>query len=192
MKKKIFVILTVFFLINLSQSCRTEHFLIIDIDFSAASIWENKYNDKQKVVYRCTSSIKDKIVFVISYKTKYVHAYIPSFGNVCYALTLPRANDNELLRNTFSMTFDKAFSYNGVTIPAMTNIFEIDSINKEIDEYENYMAFCSRGADLVLDFSDNFSKNSIFDTLEEYTVIFSCKTSDDNSFEKTIKIKFEN
>ena len=191
MKKKIFMILAIFVLMNLGQGCRTEHYLIIDIDFNAAFIWENKYKDKQKIVYRCTSTINDKLVFVISYKTRYVSAYIPSLGNVCYALTLPRVNDNSLLRSTFTMTFDKNFTYHGETISAMTNIFEINSITNEIDEYENHMVFCGMGADLVLDFSDNFFKNAVFDTSEEYVVTFSCKTSDDLFFEKTIIINFE-
>ena len=47
---------------------------------------------------------------------------------MCYATSKPRVNDNELLRNTFSLTFDKEFTYNGITIPAMTNIFEIETI----------------------------------------------------------------
>ena len=191
MNKKIFVLLAIFILVNLGQSCRPEHFLIIDIDFNAALIWENKYKDKQNIVYRCTSSIKDKLVFVISYKTEYVSGYISNIGNVCYATSVPRVNDNSLLRNTFSLTFNKEFSHNGNIIPAMTNIFRIDTIAEEIDEYENYMTFCSMGADLVLDFSDKFFKNSVFDKMEEYVVTFSCETSDDKLFEKTIRIRFE-
>ena len=190
MKKKILALFALFVLMNLGQGCRTEHFLIVDIEFNAAYIRENN-KEKQSISYSCTSTIKDKLVFVISYKTEYVHAYVPSFGNVCYALTLPRVNDNELLRNTFSMTFDKEFTYNGNTISSMTNIFEIDAITKEIDEYESLRTFCSMGADHVLDFSDNFFKNSNFDKTEEYTVTFSCETSDNKFFQKTIVIKFE-
>ena len=196
MKKKIFVLLAIFVLINLGQGCfPPSHYLIIDIDFNAVSIEKNN-KDKGAIHFQCTSTIKDKLIFIISYKTEYLYGHIPNFGNVCYATSKPYVNDNELLRNSFSMTFDKAFIYNGNTIPAMTNIFGIDAITKEIDEYENNILF--RGvngnvldADLVLDFSDNFFKKSVFETIEEYEVTFSCETSDDKFFEKIITIKFE-
>ena len=193
MKKKIFVLVAMFVLLNLGQSCRTEHYLIVDIEINAASIEENN-NDKQKIYYDCTTSIKDKLVFVISYKTEFLHGYIPNSGNVCYALTLPRVNDNELLHNTFSLKFDKTFIYQDNEIPALTNIFEIETIAKEIDKYEKQMyrgSTCGMGADFIIDFSDNFFNNSIFDTTEDYIVIFSCETSDEKFFEKTTTIKFE-
>jgi len=190
MKKKIIVFLAIFVLMNLGQGCKPEHYLIIDIDFNAAFICDRTYNHKHNFVYCCTSEIKDKLVFIISYELKLRSAYIPNLGSVCYAYTPARFNDNELLRNTFSLTFDKAFTYQGNIISAMTNIFEIDAITKEIDEYHNYKEFCGKKADLVLDFSDKFFRNSVFDTTEEYIVTFSCKTSDEKYFEKAIMVKF--
>jgi len=183
--KKIFVLLVIFIIANLGQGCKPEHYLIKDIDFNAAFIGrDGRYN--------YTSTIKDKLIFIISYKWELVSAYIPNLGNVCYAYTPARFDDNQLLRNTFSITFDKAFIYQGNTIPDRTNIFEIKAITKEITEYENenYLRG-EKNIDLVLDFSDKFFKNSVFDTTEEYTVTFSCETSDDKFFEKTITIKFE-
>ena len=194
MKKKIFVLFAIFVLMNLGQGCKPEHYLIIDIGFNAAMIRENN-NNKQRIKYECTSSIKDRLVFIISHKTEFISAYIPNIGNVCYAYTPARVNDNQLLRNTFSITFDKDFTYSGNTIPAMTNIFEVYEITTEIDEYENYYYnyICDENrADLVLDFSNKFFRNSVFNTTEEYAVTFSCKTSDEKYFEKTILIKFEN
>jgi hypothetical protein len=195
MKKKLFVLLTIFVLANFNQGCiGKDHYLIIDIDFHAASILENN-KDKGHIKFGCTSLIKDKLIFVISHETKFVTAYISGFGSVCYATTRGQIWDNKLLENTFSMTFDKTFTYNGNTIPAMTNIFEIESIVREIDRYKNYTSsFCRNSSfhpHLALHFSDNFFRNSVFDTTEEYIVTFSCKTSDDNFFEKTTMIKFE-
>jgi hypothetical protein len=161
--------------------------LIIDIDFYAALILDNK--DKRYIKYGRTSSIKDKLLFIISYETERVYGYISNFGNVCYATKQGIVCDNELLLNTFSLIFDKDFTYNGNTIPSMTDIFEIETITKEIDKYKSYNG--SPFDFLVLDFSDKFFKNSVFDTTEEYIVTFSCETSDKKFFEKTITINFE-
>ena len=182
MKKKI-LFFVIFVFMSLGQGCRTEHYLIIDIDFNAVSIEKNTNGS----FYVRTSSIKDKLMFIISYRTERVYAYAP-LGNVCYALTLPTAIDNSLLRNTFSITFDKTFIYNGNTILAMTNIFEIDAISKEINEFETN----NPPWEIGLEFSDVFFKNSVFDISEEYAVTFSCETTDNNFFEKTTIIKFEN
>ena len=179
------------------QYCGTSYKLAPagDIDFNAATIIDNKhyiqYKDKRLIVYDCTSNVKNKLVFVISHKTEIRYGHIPNFGNVCYAYTPAKVYDNKLLRNTFSMTFDKAFTYNGNIISATTNIFEIESITNEIDEYESRMRFCGAGADLVLDFSDRFFRNCEFDTTEEHIVTFSCETSDGKFFVKTINVKFQ-
>jgi len=195
MKKNFFALMTIFVLVNFFQGCiGKDHYLIIDIDFRAASILRND-RDKQDITYDCTSSIKDKLVFVITHETQRVYAYISSFGNVCYATTRGQIWDNALLQNTFSITFDKTFTYHGNVIPAMTNIFEIETIAKEIDIYKNYRTFCRHSSfhpHLILDFSDIFFNNSVFDTTEEYIITFSCNTSDDNFFEKTTIVKFEN
>ena len=191
MKKIIFVIFVIFVLMNLGQGCKPEHDLIIDIDFSAAFVIDDR-DDKRIIYYECTSTINDKLVFVVPYKTKRMVGHIANLGNVCYATSVPTVIDNELVQNTFKMTFDKEFIYNGNIIPTSTNIFELEFISKEIDMYENYKVLCAKNKSLVLDFSDIFFKNSVFDTTKEYIVTFSCETSDDIVFEKTITIKFEN
>ena len=188
MSKRIFALLVVFILMNLGQSCKPEHWLIVDINFNAASILENN-QDKEHIKFSRTSSIKDKLIFIVSYETEYMYGYISNFGNVCYATTKGNVSDNELLRNTFSLTFDKEFTYNGNSIPAMTDIFQIETITKEMDVYKCYYTYPL--GFLVINFSDKFFKNSVFNTTEEYIVTFSCETSDKKFFEKTIMIKFE-
>ncbi len=188
--KKVIAILSIFILINIGLGCRTEHFLISDIRFNLAEIKKNKYNDKTKIVYTCTSIVKDKLVFVISYYTDFVAQNSLGFGNACYALTLRSEIDNPLLEETFSLTFDKSFVYNGDTITELTNVFDIEEIRDEIDMYENHMVFCSMGADKVIDFSNNFFEKATFDK-SEYQVDFSCKTSDGLTFSKNINIEFE-
>ena len=182
--------LSIFLLINLGQSCRTEHYIISDIRFSLAEIEENKYNDKTQIVYTCTTTVKDKLVFVISYFTEFVAQNSFDFGNACYALTLNKEIDNPLLEETFSINFNKPFEYNGEEITELTNVLDIEEIRDEIDIYENYMTFCSMGADKVIDFSHEFFANATFEKAE-YEVNFSSKTSDGITFVKTITIEFE-
>jgi hypothetical protein len=204
MKKKVFVFLAIFVLMSSNRGC-TDYFLIVGIDFFAVFIdvnseklfkKENQYqNDRQNAHFAYTSSVKGKLIFIISYETEFLYGTKP-FANLCYATSRGRATENELLRNTFSLTFDKEFTFHGNTIPAMTDIFNIETVTEEIDVYKNYILLRNAkgdvvDADLVLDFSDNFFKNSVFDTTEEYIVTFSCKTSDDKFFEKSITIKFE-
>ncbi len=188
--KRIIAVLSIFLLINLGQGCRKEHFRITDIRFNLAEIKENKYNDKTQIVYTCTPTVKDKLVFVISYYTEFVAQNSLDFGNSCYATSLPSKIDNPLLEETFSLTFNKPFVYNGDTITELTNVFDIEKIRNEIDMYENHMAFCSMGADKVIDLSKDFFKKATFDK-SEYEVKFSCKTSDGLTFSKNILIEFK-
>jgi len=188
--KRIIVLLSIFLLIDIGHGCRTEHYLITDIRFNLAEIKENKYNDKQHIVYACTSTVKDKLVFVISYYTEFVTQNNLNSGNSCYALTLPRKTDNPLLEETFSLKFNKPFKYDGENIAESTNLFDIEAIRDEIEMYENNMAFCSMGADKVIDFSQPFFEKATFEKME-YEVIFSCETSDGKTFTKNITIDFE-
>jgi hypothetical protein len=188
--KRIIVLLSIFLLINLGQSCRTEHYIISDIRFSLAEVKEDNYNDKTQIVYICTSTVKDNLVFIISYFTEFVAQNSFDFGNACYALTLDKEIDNPLLEQTFSINFNKPFAYNGVEIAELTNVFEIEEIRDEIDIYENYMTFCGMSADKVIDFSQEFFAKATFEKAE-YEVTFSCQTSDGIAFLKTITIVFE-
>ena len=188
--KRIIFLVSIFLLISIGQSCRTEHFLISDIRLNLAEIKENKYNDKTKIVYNCTSTVKGKLVFVISYYTEFVAQNSLNIGNSCYALTLPRKIDNPLLEETFSLKFDKPFKYNGENITESTNLFDIKVIRDEIDMYKNHMSFCNMGADKVIDFSQNFFEKATFEE-KEYEVAFSCETSDGKKFMKNITIDFK-
>jgi len=188
--KRIIALLSIFLLINIGQSCRPEHLLISDIHFNLAEIKENKYSDKTQIVYACTSSVKDKLVFVISYETEFVAQNFFNIGSTCYATHIHRIIDNPLLEETFSIKFDKPFEYDGENIPVSTNIFDIEDIRSEISMYENHMTFCNMSADKVIDFSQDFFERATFEKTE-YEVVFSCETSDGITFMKTITIEFE-
>lgn len=187
--KRIIVMLSILFLGTVWQSCRKEHFLINDISFHLAEIKVSK-KDKRDIEYTCTSTVKDKLVFVISYHTEYVTQNYLNIGSSCYAMTLGKIIDNPLHEESFSLKFDKPFNYNGKNIVESTNIFEIGDIRKEIETYENFMSFCGMTADKVIDFNQLFLKNAIFEKTE-HEVTFSCETSDGITFTKKITINFE-
>lgn len=185
--KKLVSLLGILLLTNLG-GCGAEHFLITDILFSLAEISKDD-KDKTQISYTCTSTVKDRLVFVVSYDTKFVAQNSLGLGHACYALSLGRKIDNPLLEETFSLTFSKPFVYHGDTIAELTNVFEIENIRYEIDMYENNLAFCNSGADKVIDFSNEFFEKAIFDK-SEHEVKFSCKTSDGLAFAKNILIEF--
>ena len=189
--RKVIAIISIFLLMGIGQNCRTVHYVITDIRFHLAKIEGKKHKEKQHIHYDCTSSVKDELVFVISYYTEIVaqNSFL-DFGNTCYAFTSPTKIDNPLLEETFSLKFDKSFVYKGEVIPEGTNLFDLETILQEIDVYENYNAFCSMGADNVIDFSQAFFDESVFEKTE-YGVNFSCKTSDGKEFNKSIIITFE-
>jgi hypothetical protein len=177
-------------LIISSVSCREEHFLITDIRFLGANLnysgSESKFN-----FYDSTTVFKKDIIFVISYHEK----YIADISNVnliqkCNATSLAQILDNKLLRDTYSITFDKSFIYDNDTIIAGQNIFKIDKIKNEINIFETVMAFESAGADEVIDFSQNFINKVRFDS-GKYHVTFSCLTSDNQEFIKHIDVEFK-
>lgn len=188
--KRTIVFISLFLLVSVWQSCRVEHFLITDIRFHLAEVYQNKYKDKQQIVYNCTTTVQDKLVFVISYHTEFIAQNTLNISNSCYARTLGRVIDNPLLENTFSLKFNKPFDYNGKNIPELTDVFGVKDIREEIVIYENYMAFCNMGADRVIDFSQAFFKKATFQKTE-HEVTFSCETSDGVRFIKRITINFE-
>ena len=188
--KKITALLGFFFLINLGQSCIADHYLITDISFSLADIEKNEHKDKQNIHYTCTSFVKERLIFIISYQKEYISQNLShGFGSVCYATSRPIKIDNPLIEESFSLDFDKPFLYENIEIPQRTNVFGIGPISKEIDMYKNFMVFCSNGADKVIEFSQTFWENASFEK-GEYEVSFSCSTSNGINFKKKIRINF--
>ncbi|MFC0878892.1 hypothetical protein ACE01N_20025 [Saccharicrinis sp. FJH2] len=189
--KKLISILAIYLLIIIfSVSCNEPHYVISNIRFLGASL--DYYGDKPRFNhYNSTSVFEKDIIFVIStYKE-----YIANLINIeliqnCYALTKRETCDNELLIDTYSITFDRQFIFNNDTIDAGQNIFSIDKIKNEINIFETAMSFESAGADEVIDFSDDFINKVKFDS-GTYQVTFSCKTSDDKEFTEQIDVEFK-
>jgi hypothetical protein len=188
--KKIATIIGLYVLMIISSiSCREEHYLITDIRFLGASL--DYYGDEPKFNhYNSTTIFEDDVIFVISQYTEFVAGLMKmDLIQSCYATSLPRVNDNELLHDTYSISFDRPFVFDNYTIDTGQNIFLVDKIKNEISIFETAMSFESAGADEVLDFSDNFINKVKFDS-GIYQVTFSCKTSDNREFTEQIDVEF--
>lgn len=172
-----------------SVSCNEEHYLITEIRILGASL--DYYGDEPKFNhYNSTSIFENDVIFVISYYTEYLYGWInTNMIQSCYATSVPKVNDNKLLQDTYSISFDRPFVYDNDTIASGQNIFLVDKIKNEINIFETAMSFESAGADEVLDFSDDFIKKVKFDS-GTYQVTFSCKTSDNLEFIEQIDVEF--
>lgn len=188
--KKIAAIIGLYMLMIISSiSCGEEHYLITDIRFLGASL--DFYGDEPKFNhYNATSVFEEDVIFVISYYTEYLYGSRNlNLIQSCYATSVPRVNDNELLHDTYSISFDRPFVYDNDTIVTGQNIFLVDKMKNEINIFETAMSFEGSGADEVLDFGNDFINKVNFDT-GIYKVTFSCKTSDNKDFIEQIDVEF--
>ena len=187
--KKVLILIFLYYVVSIIISCGVEHWIITDIRFSGATI--NQIGDEKKWnVYDSTSVLSSDMNFVISYFTDFI-AQIPvgKFLDQCYAYSAKIILDNELLEKTYSISFNRPFLYFNDTIPSSCNVFNHKEIKDEIDIFETNMTFHYMGADEVIEFSENFISNSLFDN-NSYEVTFSCMTSDGIEIVRSIEIWF--
>lgn len=190
MKKLIAILGLYFFLFIANQSCRPSHFLITNIRFESATL-KDKDDEKQFNHYIPTATFTNDIVFILSYYYgDFVASAFHGFSSQCYAFTKGRVLDNQLLEDTYTISFDHPFTFNNITVKANQNIFEIASLKNEISIFDNVMVFDGMGADKVIEFSEKFIQNSIFSS-DVYKVTFHCRTSDNKEFEKKIDVEFK-
>lgn len=179
MKKKVLIISSILLICTILHSCfPTDYYRIIDIEFEAKG-----EPDLNKIPY-----VNENLQFIITPKLELERAaqnYIPTMVNSCYATSRGSALENSLVEESFSLSFSKPFTYNGELIPANTNIFDNESIRKEIKiEYPNNTSIYDP---TYIKFSELFFQNSTFEEgLSEVT--FSCETSDEKSFSKVTSV----
>ena len=165
-----------------------EHYLIKGIDLNGAEIKE-KRKDKEDNIYEPTLTFVNSVNFVLTYDLEFI-SYVPTYSSACYATTKGTKYNNELIQETFSLKFNQPFMYDGVTVPAGTNIFGVQNILNETDVFQSYMTFNSTSADRIIAMSDVFIENAKFDTTE-YKVIFSCSTTDNKILMDSVNVKFK-
>jgi hypothetical protein len=182
MKK--FIVFLLFFLFVGTVGCRVQHFLIVGLGLHPIEFFTEYDNERS---YRKISEFEYEIVFLVSYEREYM--YLSESFNLqsqCYATSLGHADDNHVIRESFSLTLDKEFSYAGEIIGAGVDLLQYPAIAKEASFTEPPH---NKTLGIVIEFSDAFVQNATFDS-EPYTVTFSCRTSDDLLLQADATVKF--
>jgi hypothetical protein len=161
--------------------CRVEHFLIVGLGLHPIEFFTEDDNERS---YRKISEFEDEIVFLVSYEREYM--YLSNLQSQCYATSLGHTDDNHVIRESFSLTLDKEFSYAGEIIGAGVNLLQYPAIAKEAGFTEPPH---NKTLGIVIEFSDAFVQNASFDS-EPYTVTFSCRTSDDQFLRADTTVRF--
>ncbi len=185
MKK--FVGLLILFLFAGTVGCKTIHYLIVNIRIEPLEKYTNPNTGNESYRYPF-NGFKNEIIFGIrGYITEQIAGTIKlSTGSQCYATKQGCVIDNSLLEDTFSMTFDKSFTYTGKTIEAGVNIMKDPTIIQEITIIATKNP-CYGDFLYLIQFNDAFVQNAIFDN-NGYIVTFSCMTSDDIYLKKSLDV----
>ncbi|CAD0007598.1 MULTISPECIES: hypothetical protein [Flavobacterium] len=194
--KKIFKITGIYLLlIILDFGCTPpEHVIINDIEFRSVTIKERKENHQYNS-YVDTSVFKNEIVFAVTEKIVTVASLNLGLAEKCYATSLPETiYNNSILENTFSLKFNKDFTFRNQVISANQNLFEIKEIKDQISIFNNTNSIFNT-TDInsvnnkIIEFNSDFINEGVFIN-EVYEVEFECKTSDNRVFNKKIEVKF--
>jgi hypothetical protein len=104
-----------------------------------------------------------------------------SFMNSAYATSCANEQTNSLDEETFTLTVDKSFEYNGDQVESGTNLLELNTVDADLK---------FNGYNLDIHFTQEFiNKSSLGDS--SYNFVFTGKTSDNLTmeFEKNLWIK---
>ena len=187
MKKFLKIVGIYLLLIIIGNSCSPpEEVIINDIIFLSATIQERK-EDRAFNDYVGTTIFKNDVVFAIGEQIETVAYLNLNFAEKCYATTFAKKYNNSILIESFSLKFNKEFTFKNQIINANENLFANSEIKNQISVFKSNQAF----GDIIIEFNSNFKNQSIF-TSDIYQVEFECKTSDNRLFTKIINVKFEN
>ncbi len=163
--------------------------LITDIKFAMVEMEITQHKKWTQTTYTCTSLLKDQLIFAISYDLLYLErAALVGFGNSAYATTVGKVIVNPLLDDTFGLRFNESFVFNGETIPPHTDILAIDAIKKHIKIEHSSFQSCHGNNDKIITFDDYFMSASDFPA-EAYMAVFTCKTSEGTTFERSTNFR---
>ncbi len=188
MKKLIALYGIYLLLMVITYSCSIEEdYQITGITLSGATIGQRGV-DLPSNYYVATDTFTRDIVFVVSYTKQNLYSMNAVVGEKCYALS---GNKNYIYDSLDVMKFDRPFTYRGVTFPANTNILANWKIRLQVAVFESNMVFDGRGGEKVFEFTPDFVSNAVFEDAP-YNVTFTCFSSDNQKFEKTISVRFPN
>src|SRR5690606_7553323 len=161
------------------HSCRSEHFIITDIEFYSLAT-QDEYPG-----YVQTENFTTGIIFGIKYIKEFVSAANFDISTRAYATTLPQKIDNPVIEESITLSFDRPFYHNGQLVPANQNIFEnSDIFNQIILEKRDYAPY-----PILITFTDEFISSSEF-SAGIFAALLTCETTDNRFFEKSIEVQF--
>ena len=175
------------------SGCHKQHVKIVDLWIQCLKIVEE--GDPIPLDhYWITNGFNPEvdIIFSIEFIREYTeNASLLNLGNQCYASPQDNWIDDQIIEDSYSLSFDNEFILNGNTIHANENLFAIEDIVPEMDLYNCRDGSCVSQADLIINFSDYFIANSEF-TDTTYAVTFSCETSYGLHIENTHRTGIDN
>ncbi len=184
MKKVIIFIIGIFISI-LSGCFSTEHYLIKDFEFYGVEQTNPmEIQDENKVFRNVNDTLKNGLFFRIVAITEYRYGYLNNLSLIenCYATSVPKKIDNNLMLNFLELRLDSDI------------YFETDTIKKNTDlwnhpKLKDYRWFSISKTDFsynaVIGFVGSFyDKVNILPT--ECTIELMCPTSDNQTITKSI------
>jgi len=181
--KKIIGWTAVYLFVVVLSACDPEEVWINDITFKSATL--NKAGDKpEHNLYDVTDAFTKDMVFILSYDLRNYASIDLGLSNNCYAFTRGKRYKNSLLEETFSLSFDQPFEFEGRIVEAGTDLFQVPEIRSHISMFKAAYVFDYSSAEKVIAFDNAFFTEAEFSE-EPYETIFKCKTSDGIEFVKT-------
>jgi hypothetical protein len=187
MIRKLSIILSVYivfsFTLALIQSCDglTYKATICDISFTTQEAgYYNSYGP---------DTLPDEIVFIVT-ASPHQTCYRPwhsALNSNCYATTKCAKWQNEIIRSSFSLQFDKKLVISGDTILPYTDLFQVPAfVNSSIIEKKESDCKFIR---YYIKWTNDLEARTIFEK-GIYKAVFSCITNDNRSFEKERQVIF--
>jgi hypothetical protein len=178
-------------LFSVFVSCETEHYLIKDFEFYGVKLINpNETSDEKKVFERVDDTLKNKIFFEIAARGEFqFQSSLKKIGlnDQCYAMSLPTVIDNGILLEELQLKFDSDIYFDSEIIEAGTELWNHPKL-------KNYRWFYNRHTRssiyAYIGFTDSFY-DKVQIPQKEYTIEIRCKTTDNLTITKSIKLYLE-
>lgn len=175
--KRLTILLSILFLLPILSSCCKEYYMVVDVDIVFIKDYGGEaFSDVDEFAFLVNPVFKDLL-------ENSVQNELQKLNSVSHALSCASIYENYLLKETFSLSFDKSFQYKGTTILAGENLLHNPIINQEITMTGHDVVYIDN---IYIKFSDSFLEET--DLSGCYIVTFLCKTSNDLPCESSTTI----
>jgi hypothetical protein len=185
--KKVIILIAGYLIIGVTIATMQSCFLSYD-GWIVDVVFKGNYRSNEPDIDDLTKSIDFQIIAGGS-DLSHRFAYIKNVDlfSKCYATTKCAKWQNYLDISSFSVTFDRGFLNDTDTIESGIDILKIESIRRDIaiDKDNDECKFIF----YTMTFSSELKNRLTFES-GEYTVYFSCKTTDGKEFNKSRKVIF--